>query len=76
MPPIAKPFALPAGPSGAAGAVVQLDFTGKELAHMLGSDVTFTLGGSTGNGTTLVTPTSAITILTRLQLRAFVRETK
>jgi hypothetical protein len=76
MPTISKPFALPAGPSGAAGAVVQLDFTGKELAHMLGSDVTFTLGGSTGNGTTLVTPTSAITILTRLQLRAFVRETK
>jgi len=76
MPAIARPFAIPAGSGGSAPAVVQLDFTGRELAHILGSNVTFTITGNTGSGTTLVTPTTAITILTRLQLRAFVREVK
>jgi hypothetical protein len=76
MPTISKPFSMAASSAGSVPAVFQIDFSGRELAHMLGSDVTFTISGNTGAGTTLVTPTTAITILTRLQLRAFVRELK
>ena len=74
IPVITKPFAIAAGGGASTRSVVQIDFTGKELAHILGGSVTLTLTGTTGAGTTLVTPTSAIVTQSRLQLRAYIRE--
>jgi hypothetical protein len=69
--PIIKPFVIAPG-----NGMVQIDFTGKELWSIVGSNVTFSITGSTTAGSTVVTPASAITIFTRLQIRAFIREQK
>ena len=74
IPAITKPFTIAAGTASSTKSVTPINFTGNELAHMLGGNVTFALTGNTGAGTTTVTPTTAITILTRLQVRAFIRE--
>jgi hypothetical protein len=72
--PIVKTVTLPAG--GATPTTVRVDFTGKELRDMLGSDLTATFTGTTTAGTTTVKPTDKITFTSRLQIRLYVVEVK
>jgi hypothetical protein len=73
--PVVKPLIIPSGGSSTP-IVVRIDFTGKELQRIMGSNATFTITGTTGSGTTALTPTTEIQIFTRIQVRAFIRELK
>ena len=72
--PVTKTAVIPAGGPTAATTTVRVDFTGQELRRILGAALTVSLSGTTGAGSTVVTPASSITIFSRIQLRAYMRE--
>lgn len=72
--PVVKTFALPTGAASGAATTVQVDFSGQELRRILGSQLTAAMTGTTTAGSTVVLPTSSITIFSRLQVRLYTRE--
>jgi hypothetical protein len=63
-------------PSSATPTTVAMNFTGTELRQMLGSKVTATFTGNTAAGSATVTPTSTISMKSRIAIRFFMQEAK
>jgi hypothetical protein len=75
--PVSKSFAIPAGTATTPSTTtINIPMTGVELRQLIGSNLTAAFTGSVPASTTpsTVTPTSAIAVTGRMQLRLYVRK--
>jgi hypothetical protein len=74
--PITKPVVIPAASNATTPSVttIPVSLTGQELRRLFGRDVDAVFSGSTGAGSTAVTPTQKISISSRVQVNFSLKE--
>ena len=74
--PITKPVVIPAASNATTPSVttIPISLTGQELRRLFGRDLEVVFSGSTGAGSTAVTPTQKIRISSRVQVNFNIKE--